>query len=76
MWAFGSELMPDWPLAVARSATRGQARADAARAKGALERVGPAIAPAALKTFARTARRRMRTESGGYRVVREEFKSY
>ena len=48
-------------------AMRDQARADAERAEGALDRLGPAITPAALKTFARTARRRMRTESGGYR---------
>ncbi len=48
-------------------ATRDQARADAERAEGALDRLGPAITPAALKTFARTARRRMRTESGGCR---------
>jgi site-specific DNA recombinase len=48
-------------------ATRDQARADAERAEGALDRLGPVITPAALKTFARTARRRMRTESGGYR---------
>jgi site-specific DNA recombinase len=47
--------------------TRDQARADAERAEGALDRLGPTITPAALKTFARTARRRMRTESGGYR---------
>ena len=47
--------------------TRDQARAYAERAEGALDRLGPAITPAALKTFARTARRRMRTESGGYR---------
>ena len=32
-----------------------------------MERLGPPITPAALKTFARTARRGMRTESGGYR---------
>ena len=32
-----------------------------------MERLGPAITPQALKTFARTARRRMRTETGGYR---------
>jgi site-specific DNA recombinase len=48
-------------------ATRDQARADAERAEGALDRLGPAITPQALKTFARTARKRMRTESGGYR---------
>ena len=33
----------------------------------AMERLGPAITPQALKTFARTARKRMRTQSGGYR---------
>jgi site-specific DNA recombinase len=48
-------------------AVRDQARADAERAEGALERVGPSITPQALKTFARHARKRMRTESGGYR---------
>jgi len=48
-------------------ATRDQACADAERAEGALDRLGPAITPATLKTFARTARRSMRTESGGYR---------
>lgn len=46
---------------------RDQARADAERAEGALDRAGPSITPQALKTFARQARRRMRTESGGYR---------
>ena len=48
-------------------AIRDQARADAERAEGALERVGPTITPQSLKTFARQARKRMRTESGGYR---------
>ena len=33
----------------------------------ARDRVGPSITPQALKTFARQARKRMRTESGGYR---------
>jgi len=47
--------------------TRYQARADAERAEGALDRTGPSITPQALKTFASQARRRMRTESGGYR---------
>jgi site-specific DNA recombinase len=46
---------------------RDQARADAERAEGALDRTGPSITPQALKTFASQARRRMRTESGGYR---------
>jgi site-specific DNA recombinase len=48
-------------------AIRDQARADAERAEGALERLGPSITPQVLKSFARQARRRMRTESGGYR---------
>jgi hypothetical protein len=39
----------------------------AERAEGALDRLGPSITPQALKTFASRARRRMRTESGGYR---------
>jgi site-specific DNA recombinase len=46
---------------------RDQARADAERAEGAFDRAGPSITPQALKTFASQARRRMRTESGGYR---------
>jgi site-specific DNA recombinase len=46
---------------------RDQARADAERAAGALDRAGPSITPQALRTFAGQARRRMRTESGGYR---------
>jgi site-specific DNA recombinase len=48
-------------------AVRDQARADAERAEDALERVGPSITSQALKTFASQARRRMRSESGGYR---------
>src|SRR5882757_9262277 len=48
-------------------AIRNQARTDAERAEDAIERLGPSITPRALKTFARKARRRMRTESGGYR---------
>jgi site-specific DNA recombinase len=48
-------------------AIRDQARADAERAAGALDRLGPSITPQALRTFASQARRRMRTESGGYR---------
>jgi site-specific DNA recombinase len=48
-------------------AIRDQARADAERAEGALDRVGPSITPQALKTFARQARKRMRAERGGYR---------
>jgi site-specific DNA recombinase len=48
-------------------AIRDQARADAERAAGALDRLGPSITPQVLKTFANQARRRMRTESGDYR---------
>jgi site-specific DNA recombinase len=48
-------------------AIRDQARLDAERAEDAIDRLGPSITPQALKTFARQARKRMRTESGGYR---------
>jgi site-specific DNA recombinase len=48
-------------------AVRDQARADAERAEGAADRLGPTITPQALKRFARQARKRMRTETGGYR---------
>jgi site-specific DNA recombinase len=48
-------------------AIRDQARTDAGRAEGALDRLGPSITRQALKTFAGQARRRMRTETGGYR---------
>jgi site-specific DNA recombinase len=48
-------------------AVRDRARADAERAEGAIEKLGPAITLQALGTFARQARRRMRTEGGGYR---------
>jgi Recombinase len=48
-------------------ATRDQARLDAERAQEAIDRAGRAITPQALKTFARTARKRMRTDGGGYR---------
>ncbi len=48
-------------------ATRDQARLDAERAEEALNRSGPVITPQALKTFARAARKGMRTESGCYR---------
>lgn len=48
-------------------AIRDQARADAERAEGAVDRAGPSITPQALKTFASQTRRRMRTKSGGYR---------
>ncbi len=48
-------------------ATRDQARLDAERAQDAIERGGPTITSEALKTFARTARKRMRTDGGGYR---------
>ena len=46
---------------------RDQARADAERAEGAIERQGPIITTQSIKVFARTARKRMRSESGGYR---------
>ena len=42
-------------------AIRDQARVDAERAEEAIDRAGPSITPQALKTFARTARKRMRT---------------
>lgn len=42
---------------------RDQARADAERAEGAIERQGPIITTRSIKVFARTARKRMRTES-------------
>jgi hypothetical protein len=42
-------------------------REERARRRTALDRLGPGITPQALKTFASQARRRMRTESGGYR---------
>src|SRR6202011_5263546 len=48
-------------------ATRDQARLDADRAEEAIDRAGPSITAQALKTFARTARKRMRTDGGGYR---------
>jgi site-specific DNA recombinase len=47
-------------------AIRDQARADTERAEGAIERQGPTITTQSIKAFARTARKRMRTESGGY----------
>ena len=43
-----------------------QARTDAERAEGAAERLGPNITPQTLKTFARAACKRIRTENGGY----------
>jgi hypothetical protein len=42
-------------------ASRDRARTDAERAQDAIERVGPSITPQSLKTFARQARKRMRT---------------
>ena len=48
-------------------AVRDQARADAERAEGALDRLGPSITPQTLETFARQARKGMRVEGGGYR---------
>jgi|SRR5438105_15890017 len=48
-------------------ATRDQARLDAERAEDAIDRGGPTITPQTLKTFARTGRKRMRIDGGGYR---------
>jgi site-specific DNA recombinase len=48
-------------------AMRDQARLDAERAEDAIDRAGPTITPQTLKTFARTARKRMQTDGGGYR---------
>ena len=48
-------------------AIRDQARADAERAEGAIDRLGPTITTRSIKAFARTARKRMRIEGGGYR---------
>ncbi len=66
----GWEIVSSDPLLKERvtelKSVRDQARADAERAEGALDRAGPR-SPQALKTFASQARRRMRTESGGYR---------
>ncbi len=53
---------------VALKATRDQARADAERASALLlNSTQQAITPATLRKFASTARRRIRTEGGGYR---------
>ena len=46
---------------------RDQARADAERAEATVERAGATVTPAMLTTFAAEARRRMRTDAGGYR---------
>jgi site-specific DNA recombinase len=48
-------------------ATLDQARLDAERAEDAIDRAGPSITAQALKTFARTARKRVRSENDGYR---------
>jgi site-specific DNA recombinase len=48
-------------------AIRDQARADTERAEGAIDRLAPTITTQSIKAFARTARKRMRTEGGGYR---------
>jgi hypothetical protein len=57
-------------------ATRDQARLDAERAEDAIDRAGPTITPQTLKTFARTARKRMRTDGGGYRRARKNCASW
>ena len=44
-----------------------EAGLDAERAEDAVDRAGPSITPRTLRTFARAARRRVRTESGGCR---------
>ncbi len=46
---------------------RDQARADAERAESAVERLGATVTPSLLTSFAAGARRRMRTDPGGYR---------
>ena len=46
---------------------RDKARADADRAEATVERLGTTVTPSMLITFAAEARRRMRTEAGGYR---------
>jgi DNA invertase Pin-like site-specific DNA recombinase len=48
-------------------AVRDQARIDAERAQETLDRAGPIMTAHALATFARQARKRMRTGRGGYR---------
>jgi hypothetical protein len=48
-------------------AIRDQARADTEQAEGAIDRRGPTITTQSIKVFARTARKRTRTESRGYR---------
>jgi hypothetical protein len=48
-------------------AIRDQARADTERAEGAINRQGPTITTQSIKAFARTARKRMQIEGGGYR---------
>jgi site-specific DNA recombinase len=48
-------------------AIRDQARADTERAEGAINRQGPTITTQSIKAFARTARKRMRIDGGGYR---------
>jgi hypothetical protein len=50
------ELAPDAEIYFEPKAVRDQAHADAERAEGALERVGPTSTPQSLKTFARQAR--------------------
>jgi site-specific DNA recombinase len=50
-------------------AVRDQAHADAERAKGTLERVGPTMTPQSLETFARQARKRLRTESAATAAI-------
>jgi hypothetical protein len=49
------------------NAIRDQARADTERAEGAINQQGPTITTQSIKAFAKTARKRMRIEGGGYR---------
>ena len=48
-------------------AMRDQAQADAERAVAAVERIGPVVTAESLRTFAQTARRKLRNEDGTYR---------
>jgi len=46
---------------------RDQARADAERREASVERLGTTVTPSIPTSFAAEARRRMRTDAGGYR---------
>lgn len=49
------------------TAIRDQSRIDAERAAAEMEKAGPSLTPQALATFARQARKGMRSDTGGYR---------